>query len=151
VSRRRTGRRNALATIRPAAAPDDSRRFAEEQAKRGIRANRAHTVVALHDYRMERSPLTLGMILQMMRRVHLSDEDLEITDEACRGLVNRYRRDAESHKTCDRRPMIARAERPKRMADRRTRSEQWAAICRAVEGAAWVTVELYLTEGMPFP
>ena len=33
----------------------------------------------------------------MMRRVHVSDHDLEMIEQACRSLAARYRRDAERH------------------------------------------------------
>jgi hypothetical protein len=34
----------------------------------------------------------------VMRRVHLTDEDLELTEQACRSLAERYRRDADRHR-----------------------------------------------------
>jgi len=52
----------------------------------------------------------------MMRRVHLSDEDLQITEQACRSLAARYRRDAERQKNpLVRDSMLASAERFERL------------------------------------
>lgn len=37
----------------------------------------------------------LAKIAAMLRRVHISDDDLQLTEQALRSLANRYRRTAE--------------------------------------------------------
>ena len=70
----------------------------------------------------------LDTIARMMRRVHLTDEDLEIAEDACRGLANRYRRDAERHSNpVIRDPMLERAVRLEGMADRMKRFREGSA------------------------
>lgn len=55
----------------------------------------------------------------VMRRVHLSDDDLELAEQACRALAERYRRDAEQQRNpVVRGPMLERAGPFDRLAER---------------------------------
>jgi hypothetical protein len=61
-------------------------------------------------------------IARMMRRIHVSDPDLELIEEACRRLNNLYRNDAARQENpLMRRLLIETAEKYERMADRMKR------------------------------
>ena len=58
----------------------------------------------------------------MMRRVHLTDEDLDLATQACRSLAIRYRIDAEQQQNpILRDASLANAEKFERLAERMSR------------------------------
>jgi hypothetical protein len=44
---------------------------------------------------MDAATMLAAIFGAMMRRVHISDQDLELTEQACRRVANQYRQGAE--------------------------------------------------------
>lgn len=58
----------------------------------------------------------------MMRRVHLTDDDLQIAEQACRALAERYRQDAQRQRNpVVEKAMIANAQDVETLAERISR------------------------------
>jgi hypothetical protein len=70
-----------------------------------------------------------GMLLAMLRRVHLSDTDLELAEQSCRSLAHTYRNDAKRQTN----PIVAdgmleHAERFERLAERLRRGSRLQSV-----------------------